>query len=86
MPILLAIVHCAFDPVACHGFAHSHDVLNRLSAGIFTVLHTPIASKKEVRNIAKEGGEASQSGGFTSMDPEKQVSLRLYINSSSMRC
>jgi len=29
--------------------------------------------KEEVQNIAKKGGEASHSGGFASMDPDKQV-------------
>jgi general stress protein YciG len=30
--------------------------------------------KEEVQNIAKKGGEASHSGGFASMDADKQVS------------
>jgi general stress protein YciG len=29
--------------------------------------------KEEVKNIAKKGGEASHSGGFASMDADKQV-------------
>ena len=29
--------------------------------------------KEEVKNIAKKGGEASHTGGFASMDADKQV-------------
>jgi general stress protein YciG len=29
--------------------------------------------KEEVQEIAKKGGQASHSGGFASMDPDKQV-------------
>lgn len=29
--------------------------------------------KEEVREIASKGGKASHSGGFASMDPDKQV-------------
>jgi general stress protein YciG len=42
--------------------------------------------KEEVQNIAKKGGEASHSGGFASMDADKQVRrtyflcLNLYIH------
>lgn len=32
--------------------------------------------KEEVQEIASKGGHASHSGGFASMDPEKQVSTR----------
>lgn len=32
--------------------------------------------KEEVQSIASKGGKASHSGGFASMDPDKQVSLR----------
>lgn len=28
---------------------------------------------EEVENIARKGGQSSHSGGFASMDPEKQV-------------
>ena len=31
--------------------------------------------KEEVQKIAKKGGEASHSGGFASMDADKQVCL-----------
>ena len=30
-------------------------------------------SKEEVSEIARKGGHASHSGGFASMDPQKQV-------------
>lgn len=30
-------------------------------------------SHDEVSNIAKKGGQSSHSGGFASMDPDKQV-------------
>lgn len=32
-------------------------------------------SHEEVQNIARKGGQASHSGGFASMDPDKQVSI-----------
>lgn len=31
--------------------------------------------KEEVSEIAKKGGESSHTGGFASMDPDKQVRL-----------
>jgi general stress protein YciG len=31
--------------------------------------------KEEVKEIASKGGKASHSGGFASMDPDKQVCL-----------
>jgi hypothetical protein len=34
--------------------------------------------KEEVKEIASKGGHASHSGGFASMDPEKQVSSVLH--------
>lgn len=34
--------------------------------------------KEEVREIASKGGQASHSGGFASMDPDKQVSSMLH--------
>jgi general stress protein YciG len=33
--------------------------------------------KEEVQEIASKGGQASHSGGFASMDPDKQVSYLL---------
>jgi general stress protein YciG len=35
--------------------------------------------KEEVQNIAKKGGEASHSGGFTSMDADKQVCVSQHV-------
>jgi hypothetical protein len=32
-----------------------------------------LSPKEEVRDIASKGGQASHSGGFASMDPDKQV-------------
>jgi general stress protein YciG len=32
--------------------------------------------KEEVQEIASKGGKASHSGGFASMDPDKQVSTQ----------
>jgi hypothetical protein len=32
-----------------------------------------IRAEEEVKNIASKGGQASHSGGFASMDPDKQV-------------
>lgn len=32
-------------------------------------------SHEEVQSIGKKGGQSSHSGGFASMDPQKQVSL-----------
>lgn len=37
-------------------------------------LLTTSSSKDEVREIASKGGQASHSGGFANMDPDKQVS------------
>jgi hypothetical protein len=37
---------------------------------------TIISPKEEVQEIASKGGKASHSGGFASMDPDKQVSHR----------
>jgi hypothetical protein len=37
---------------------------------------TQARPKEEVQNIASKGGQASHSGGFASMDPDKQVSVR----------
>lgn len=37
------------------------------------MLLTIIRAKEEVKNIASKGGQASHSGGFASMDPDKQV-------------
>ena len=31
--------------------------------------------KEEVQNIASKGGQSNHSGGFASMDPDKQVSF-----------
>jgi hypothetical protein len=39
--------------------------------------------KEEVREIASKGGQASHSGGFASMDPDKQVQFPFSCNSSS---
>jgi hypothetical protein len=33
----------------------------------------PFRPKEEVQAIASKGGQASHSGGFASMDPDKQV-------------
>jgi general stress protein YciG len=38
--------------------------------------------KEEVQAIAKKGGEASHSGGFASMDPDKQVGSSLLFSFS----
>jgi hypothetical protein len=35
--------------------------------------------KEEVQEIAKKGGQASHSGGFASMDPDKQVSSIFHL-------
>lgn len=40
-------------------------------------------SKEEVKNIASKGGQASHSGGFASMDPDKQVSLPPFTSQTS---
>ena len=40
----------------------------------FLGANTGTSPKEEVRNIASKGGQASHSGGFASMDPDKQVS------------
>jgi hypothetical protein len=36
--------------------------------------------KEEVEAIASKGGQSSHSGGFASMDPDKQVCHRLMVN------
>ncbi len=36
---------------------------------------TAYSDKDEVREIASKGGHSSHSGGFASMDPDKQVSI-----------
>jgi hypothetical protein len=33
--------------------------------------------KEEVQNIASKGGQASHTGGFASMDPDKQVHIAI---------
>jgi general stress protein YciG len=38
--------------------------------------------KEEVQNIAKKGGESSHSGGFASMDADKQVWLTHHFYST----
>jgi general stress protein YciG len=42
--------------------------------------------KEEVQNIAKKGGEASHSGGFASMDAEKQVRTYHTFSSHLLHC
>lgn len=46
-----------------------------------TIITNKISSspKEEVQEIASKGGKASHSGGFASMDPDKQVRLANYI-------
>lgn len=34
--------------------------------------------REEVQNIGKKGGQSSQTGGFASMDPSKQVCSSLF--------
>jgi general stress protein YciG len=36
--------------------------------------------KEEVQAIAQKGGQSSHEGGFASMDPDKQVSLKIPCN------
>lgn len=41
--------------------------------------------KEEVRAIARKGGQASHSGGFASMDAEKQVKKRVICGSATTK-
>jgi hypothetical protein len=42
-----------------------------------SIILTISSPKEEVQEIASKGGQASHSGGFASMDPDKQVSILL---------
>lgn len=44
--------------------------------------------RREVRNIGAKGGQESHSGGFASMDPDKQVRspFPLFYSSHNIEC
>ena len=55
-------------------FANRYVPLHYESVPHRLVLTRVASPKDEVREIASKGGQASHSGGFASMDPDKQVS------------